>query len=667
MKRSKRSIRHNVIRLLAALLACTLVLLVIALFLLTTSPGERLFKGLVEKQLSRILDQEVAIGQMETNLLSRLQIRDVKVYQLPSGDEEKVLLSMEYAKVQYRLTDLLRLQLSVRSLELDGLNLTVHRDSLGILNIPSPEPSSKPDAETKGPSFQVLLGQLSIRNSSFQYHDAQVPIEGRLQNLSGTVEYGSQDTYRYYIEIDSILAIYKDVSLAFHGGQMRGTWHPRLWKLDSLSVNLPDLALSGQAEVFQDDQKPTITGRVEMQGNPGLMWQQIGPLFTDEVPLVDGHLHLTADLEGALPEPCIQARLELTDFRGSSIRLSRGSIVAQWESGVATLEKLQLNVLGGQLSGKGSFIADSLNTFDLSLDVQAVDIAQTWQILYQEASPYQGRISGQVSLAGTGRQPRDWTTSANIQLQQVQYRSQNIPDYVARLSYGRGTARLSLDHQDSRVSAQARLEQDRLTGSFSLDIADLEPLAALANVWELTGTMEIQGDLSGTLSSPQVMMNLRGNNIAYQNFPVDSLAGSMRYQDGQISVSDMFCRGRLAVTDTLQAPFHLTGILGEISYEGRASGSAKDPVAQLDVNMNQVSYGDHRFDRGHLQIELKNHQVELTDLNVRRDSLLVRAIGQADIDSRRAICQVDLFEKEGLDDAEIEFLSLDPPTEWALI
>lgn len=603
-----------------------------------------MFKGLVERQLRQILHQEVAIGRLETNLFSRLQLQDVRIYKPLPENGQKELLELDYAKVKYHLAGVLRRRLTIPSVELDGLNLTIYRDSLGILNVPSLEPSSKPDIETKGLSFQILLGQLSIRNSSLQYHDAQVPIEGRLQNLSGGIEYGTQDTYRYHIKIDSIFAIYKDVSVALHGGQMRGTWHPRLWKLDSLSVNLPDLALSGQAEVFQDDEKPIITGRVEVQGNPGLMWQQVGPLFADEVPLVDGHLHLIADIEGALPEPRIQAQLELTDFQGPSIHLPQGSLAAQWKSGTATLEKLQLKLLGGQLSGRGRFIADSLNTFDLSLDVQDVDIAQMWQLLYQQASPYQGKISGQVSLAGTGHQPRDWTTSANIQLKQVRYHSQRIPDYVARLSYGGRTARLSLDHQDSRISAQARLEDDRLAGSFSLDIADLEALAALANLRELTGTMEIRGDLSGTLSSPQVMMNLRGRNIAYQNFPVDSLAGSMRYQDGQISVSDMFCWGHLAVTDTLQAPFHLKGILGKISYEGRASGLAKDPVAQLDVNMNQVSYGDYRIDQGRLQIGLKNRQVELTNLNVRRDSLLVSGAGQADIDSRRAICQLNLFE-----------------------
>jgi autotransporter translocation and assembly factor TamB len=642
--KTKRSTFLRVIRWLCVLVASLVILLGLALFFLTLRPGEKILKRTAEKQLKSVFKQEVHIGELETNLLSRFQIRDARIYSLLPNIEQRPLLNLKYAKVEYRLADLLRRKLSIRSLELDGLKLTVQRDSLGALNIPTSEPSGKPKTEQKVPSFHVLLGQLSIENSSCQYRDAQVPMAGLLQDLSITAENVAEDTYRYHIRVDSIAVKYQRASLALHDVKMRGVWHPQKWQLVSLSMNLPDLALSGQAEVLQNGDKPSITGRFQLQGNPGLLWQQVGPLFAAEVPLLDGHLNLIAALEGALPKPRIQAHLELTDFQGASIHLPRGSVAARWESGTTTLEKLQLNVLGGNISGTGSFIADSLNTFDLSLDVQAIDIAQTWQMLYQQAAPYQGRISGQVSLTGTGRQPKDWTTAANIQLQRVQYHSQPIPDFAARLSYEGGTARLSLDHRDSRISAQARLEDDRLAGSFSLDIADLEPLAALANVQELTGTMEIQGDLSGTLRSPQVAMNLSGRNIAYQDFPVDSLAGSMRYQDDQISLSDMFCRGRLAITDTLQTPFHLKGILGEISYEARASGPANDPLAHLYVNLHQVSYGDYRIDQGHLQIGLKNRQVDLTHLNVRRDSLLVSAAGHADIDSRRATCQVNLFQ-----------------------
>jgi len=642
--RPQRQTRRLAIRLLAALLLFLLILLIVLLALLTLSPGERFLKGMAEKQLRKALQQEVRIGELETNLLSRIQIRDVRIYQSMSAGEERVLLSLKYAGAEYRLAGLFHRRLSLQSLQLDGLNVAIHRDSSGILNIPQPEPDGKPAAPKKGPSFGVLLGRLMIQNSSLQYHDARVPIEGRFEDLSGAIEYGAQDTYRYHIEIDSIFTIYKQVSLALHRWQMSGSWHPSLWTLDSVSVNLPDLALTGRGEVLPGDGQPVITGKVQVQGNPGRLWRQVSPLFAGQMPLLDGRLNLIAAIEGPLAEPRIQAQLDVADFQGASIHLPRGSLTAKWESGTATLEKLQLNVLGGSLSGSGLYQVDSLNTFQLALDIQAADIAQMWQMLYQETSPYQGEISGQVSLSGTGHQPEDWTTSANIQLRQVQYHSQHIPDYIARLSYDQGTARLSLDHQDSRISARARLEDDRITGSFSVDIADLEPLAAMANVQELTGTMEIRGDLSGTLSSPQAAMNLVGRNIVYQNFPVDTLSGSVNYQDGRLSVSDMFCRGDLTLADTLRAPFHLQGLRGTISYQGEASGPIDEPAASLNVDLHQFGYGPYRIDRGRLQIGLEHRLAELKHLDMRRDSLLVRAAGQADVDTIRGTCQLDIFQ-----------------------
>jgi autotransporter translocation and assembly factor TamB len=643
---SRYRIRRLVIRLLAAFSLFLVILLFAALTLLTVGPGERYLKGMAEKQLSKALRQNVRIGELETNLLSRLQIRDVRVWQTPSEGEEQVLLSLASARADYRITDLLRRRLSLRTLELDGLNVAVYRDSSGVINILQPEPSAEPepDTETLGSSVKMILGRLMIQNSSFRYHDARVPIEGRLENLRGAIELGDQGAYRYHLAVDSVFTLYRDISIALHRWRVNGSWQPQLWMVDSLSVNLPDLALTGRAEVRPGDEEPCIVGTVWVSGDPGALWQRMTPLFDGRLPDVNGRLDLTAAFEGTIAQPRVQARLEVTDFQAVSVHLPEGALAATWESGMATLEDLQLRTLGGRLAGRGRYIADSLGTFDLALDIRDIDIAQTWRVLYQEASPYRGAIGGDIALAGAGRRPEEWTASANVRLRQVQYRSERIPDYAARLSYENKTARLFLDHQDSRVSARARLSEDRLEGNFSMDVADLEPLAGLANIQELTGTLQILGDLSGSISSPAVTMDVTGRNISYQNFPVDTLSGRIAYRDGQVSGSEIVCRGALTVIDTLRAPFHLKGFRGSVSYRIDAHGSFDEPAASLNVNLNEFGYGDQRIDQGRLQIALTDRRAELKDLRLRRDSLLVTAAGQADIDTRRGTCRLDLFE-----------------------
>jgi len=133
--KAKQWTRKRVIRWLAAGLLSVFTLLGLLLFLLTVSPGGRFLKRIAELQLRDLLGQEVQIGALGTNLLSQLQVRYVRIYQVQSG-ERSAFLSLSYANVQYILTSLPRRQLSNRSLDLDSLNLTIRRDSSGVFNLP---------------------------------------------------------------------------------------------------------------------------------------------------------------------------------------------------------------------------------------------------------------------------------------------------------------------------------------------------------------------------------------------------------------------------------------------------------------------------------------------------------------------------------------------------
>lgn len=133
--KGKQSTRKRVIHWLVAGLLSVFTVLGLSLFLFTLSPGERFLKRIVEFQLQDLLGQDVQIGALETNILSRLQLRNVRIYQVQSG-QRSPFLSFGYANVQYSLTSVLRRQLSIRSLDLDSLNLTIRRDSSGVFNLP---------------------------------------------------------------------------------------------------------------------------------------------------------------------------------------------------------------------------------------------------------------------------------------------------------------------------------------------------------------------------------------------------------------------------------------------------------------------------------------------------------------------------------------------------
>ena len=117
------------------LAAVILALVLLSLLMLSLPPGEKFIKGIAEGKLSDLLGQEVRIGSLETNLFSRLQLHDLRIYRVQSTDTIP-LLSLGGARIKYRLVDLLRRPLSIGSASLDDLFLSVSRDSSGAYNIP---------------------------------------------------------------------------------------------------------------------------------------------------------------------------------------------------------------------------------------------------------------------------------------------------------------------------------------------------------------------------------------------------------------------------------------------------------------------------------------------------------------------------------------------------
>ena len=83
--------------------------LFISLFLLflSTHPGEILIKKIAEKQLANNLNQQVQIGELETNLISRIKIRQVRVF-----NDQDNLLKLGLARINYNLFNFLKRKIS---------------------------------------------------------------------------------------------------------------------------------------------------------------------------------------------------------------------------------------------------------------------------------------------------------------------------------------------------------------------------------------------------------------------------------------------------------------------------------------------------------------------------------------------------------------------------
>lgn len=638
----KKSRKKRVFRWLAVGLVCVLSVVVLSLLLLTLGPGERWLKGKAEARLQDALGQEVKIGRLETNLLSRVQLRDLQIYDV-QAEKTVPFLTLGHAKVEYSLTDLIHRRLLIKSLELDSLKLSIQRDSLGVLNLPKSEPSAGADSIAAEPPLHIRLGNLSLRNSSLEYLDRVMPIEAYLKNLSIMANYNKDETYRYHIQADSVGVEYQGIPVTGKDMKVAGLLSGRQLRLDSISVHLPGLQFTGNAEALVD-KDTSIAGDFRLQGNPDKLVQAAEELFPKPLPPVGGDLDLALHVQGSLSQPEVSAKLELKTFDVASISIQRGLAEGSWQANLIDLQKLKLELLGGIISGQGSVSTDSVIAYELSMSIDGVDLARTWQLLYGESGPYQGKIEAKLKASGESQDPAEWKIHADLNLRNAKYRLKPVPDLSAAAAIDKGLAKLLFRQENSEASVQVKLQDEQIDGEFSAKIIDLQPLAGLVDIAELSGELEMQGVVSGKLDSPAMQADIEARNIRYQNFPVDSLKGSIIYRDGQAHISGLHFAGNLSPIDSLEPPFHMTGIRGGIVYWGQVSGTADSLTGEVTIELVQLGYADMGLDEGFVGIVLDNQRINLSSLLLRRDSLLIRGSGEFDIQSRKGISEINLAE-----------------------
>jgi autotransporter translocation and assembly factor TamB len=618
---------------------------ILLLLFLTVSPGEKIIKGIAESKLRDLLGQEVQIGTLETNLLSRFQIQDMRIYRAQAGDTIS-LLSLTYGRADYALVDLLLHGFSLNSIKLDCICLSIMKDSSGSYNLPlldsDKKASAAPDSAPLSPP--LFFRHLKISNARIDYVDKSVPgTYASLHGLRFVAAIHGDEAYRYLIQVDSAKTLYQGLPFKGTNFQLKGIVSLNELRLDSLSADFADMHLTGHGAAFPWYDPISIRGDFSVKGNPSFAVQIAREHFPDRIPSINGDLDLALHVEGTLEHPKLSGQLDLPVLDISEIHFRNVSIKGELEPGLLSLNWLGLQVLGGRVSAQGQFSTDSLPHHTLSISAEGVDLASVWQSLYGEASPFQGRIRGQVTVFGQSQEPKDWNISAEANLSQVMYYSKPLPDLSTQLTFQQGLAHFRFEQQDSEISGKVRLERERLKGEFSANILKLEPLAGLANVSELTGELQIEGVIGGKIDSPEIEAEITAKDVKYQNFPVDSLVASVVYQKGRAYLRKLTFSGTLDPVDTLQAPFHLSDLRGGINYHGYASGPVDSLKGEMTIKLIQPGYGTIHFDDAILQIVLDDQRISLSSIELRRDSLLIQGTGEFRIPSRNGTCEIEVF------------------------
>ncbi|MEW8624592.1 MAG: translocation/assembly module TamB domain-containing protein [Candidatus Thiodiazotropha sp.] len=244
-----------------------------------------------------------------------------------------------------------------------------------------------------------------------------------------------------------------------------------------------------------------------------LNWQQLSwPLTGESVSVASeqGALDLKGTLDRYIYE--LNMAVDVPELPAAEIQADgHGSLQA------ITLEQMALRQEDGLISGEGEFNwSDDLKW---RMDLVAEDFNPG--IVHQA---FAGRLGFRLSSKGEldNRQPQ-----GELRLESLKGRLRDYPvQGEAEIAFRHKQATikaLSLQSGPNRINASGRVG-DQLELDWSMAAPDL------AGFWPgLSGELNGQGRLQGSLKSPQIAAELSGRDLAYQSYALERLAGELAF------------------------------------------------------------------------------------------------------------------------------------------
>ncbi|MBN2366882.1 MAG: AsmA family protein, partial [Calditrichaeota bacterium] len=627
-----KNIRKRFMKLIVRAGIGFLLLILLILFFLTLPPGETLIRKIAQNQISNILQRPVKIADFSTNLISSIELTGLHI-PVEDEDPENTLLGIGRISISYNLWALLHKNIRLKSVDVSGIDLFLQRNEDGTLNLPGIMTANGDTAakDTSTGGFTFTLEQASVSNSNLHYEDIPASVKISLKTLSLKLRQEQPGHYAIEMSVDSGGTRYREKYFALRKFLADGKVTPEMYQLDTLRLDLTDIILSGDASLSRSTSDAAIDGGINYTINT----TAVSDLFRDQIPEriypVRSHINGRIWLSRTLENPAVETTLEVEGAQlGPDLPFAATAHLV-WQKDSLMIRNLAMGIFRGTIIAKGAIKLDTLYQHALNLYLNQVALEELYDYIYAEKSPFQGNIQGSIYSNGPLADLFNINTEVDFTVKKFNYKSRSFPDFNLEMNFRNHRALLKAEQGQSNIRADLNISEEYLSGSYSAEIGHVQPYLALAQIPGVTGSINLDGNISGTLDSPDISMAFSGKNISYRNFPLNRIDGNLDFQKNQLSVRNTTFSGEIGNIDTLKPPFDLPDISGSFSYEGFLEGSPENPRGEVLLSANNFSYRNYQIDRVNVHVKIDSHQVSVSPGHIIRDSLLLSLGGRYDL------------------------------------
>jgi hypothetical protein len=433
------------LRIIAVCAAVLLILVLIHTMIITN-----LIRRRIEVRLSRVLGMTVHVGGMETDLFTRVQIRDVDV----CHRDGTPFLTLKYGRANYRIWDFLRHDVLIHAVRIDSLFIAVQRDSSGLMALPFLLPGEDSSDTVMSPPLRICIRNMNIQHAMIAYDDRQIPLHGAVYGIGVKCEQQEKDVYHWAASSDSVRFISRGKNLPVVKLNAAGIFSHECWEVRSLAIKTSELALSGQASGEIKGRYSTLRGAFLMEGSAA---DWLHAMLPESVSPAEGDLDATLLLEGNWVDPQCTVEVQVRNARLGDMIIPGGHIRSVWRDSLLILENLEIALMGGRIFGNGSIFLNGPMDHRLSLNAQGIELPDLLKTIYQDSVITEGVVSGRWISSGPVKSFREVRVESRLDVIQARYRNRTLPDLSIRLSAEASTTNIFLTQGENRLEGDLQI------------------------------------------------------------------------------------------------------------------------------------------------------------------------------------------------------------------
>jgi len=593
----------------------TVIILLISFFCITTygvlllPPVQNYVCDIVEKELDSFLKGDVRIGRIRSNLLSRLDIYDLKVMD-KSGRDDSV--SIEHIRIRYNILALLNRTVHVVSVFGKGINASISVTNNGEMKIPVYPDFTLVDLhrKKKQPEDRKNAGIFSKRES---------PWKAVIGN----------------VRLNDVNAVYRDSCLHFMGSVNGARIRARFPEIDSIKLELmvPQAEFSsnwwngtldtiGGSAILRFNQLNLLESYVKGSGtevsgwgtipfNMKESWDLHATVSTEMAPVLaihgyvpafkpQGRLWAEVSWQGTLENPILKYRTSGSGLNYYSVDIDsfflQGGYVNDFVAStkgeiISQLGRIRLDagIQIPRLMKKPSFGNYQAN---VSIDQARLTLLNEKLDLDEKKIPGERAIA-KGKIRGTG--------------------FKRLPDYVTlRVEaedklFDRDTLKLYAELNNRQWVIDGELGRDFIEGNGRIQsnlvvhgkvagqITDAAFLSQYFLKERIDGSVKFESSIDGLIGKPFIHCSIDSRNLRWRSVRSDAFSTVIQYDGSELNIGNL--QARISTNlDTLADFFKIEGISGAMTAAVKATGA----ISSLDifalVSGKEINYKGYKAD-----------------------------------------------------------------------